>query len=394
MEGDSPTILRAHSAAPATGAAAAEIAAQLAGPELACIILFAAPQHDLRAISARLRAAHPEATVIGCTTAGEIGPEGYTEDSVVGLGLTRANFVVEGILIEGLGELRPREIAHRILEARAATATREPGWDNEFAFLLVDGLSMREDELVSAIVPALGPTQLFGGSAGDNLAFRETLVLHDDRLRSDAAVLAFVRTRCDFRVFRYDNFVPTETCMVVTEADPANRIVKEINGEPAAIEYARLVGKDPNQLSPMTFAAHPVVVRMGSQHHVRAIQRLDPASNNLRFFSAIDEGLVLRVADSHDITEHLRSVLEELSAVRRPDTVIACDCTLRKLDAEQQQAVRAMSQLLAEHRVFGFSTYGEQYNGQHVNQTLTGVAIYPPEETGAAARGVIGDVHA
>ena len=49
--------------------------------------------------------------------------------------------------------------------------------------------------------------------------------------------------------------------MVVTEADPERRLVREINAEPAAREYARLVGKDPDQLSPFTFAAHPVVVR-------------------------------------------------------------------------------------------------------------------------------------
>jgi len=37
---------------------------------------------------------------------------------------------------------------------------------------------------------------------------------------------------------------------VVTEADPAKRIVKEINGLPAAEEYARLVGVDVHELTP------------------------------------------------------------------------------------------------------------------------------------------------
>ena len=32
--------------------------------------------------------------------------------------------------------------------------------------------------------------------------------------------------------------------MVVTGADPARRIVTEINAEPAALEYARMVGLD------------------------------------------------------------------------------------------------------------------------------------------------------
>ena len=34
--------------------------------------------------------------------------------------------------------------------------------------------------------------------------------------------------------------------------------------------------------------------------------------------------------------------------------------------------------ILAKNRVVGFSTYGEQFNGMHVNQTMTGVAIFPP----------------
>jgi hypothetical protein len=37
-----------------------------------------------------------------------------------------------------------------------------------------------------------------------------------------------------------------------------------------------------------------------------------------------------------------------------------------------------MSRLLADHDVIGFNTYGEQFNSVHVNQTFTGVAIYPP----------------
>ena len=34
-----------------------------------------------------------------------------------------------------------------------------------------------------------------------------------------------------------------------------------------------------------------------------------------------------------------------------------------------------VSELLAANRVVGFSTYGEQFNAMHVNQTFTGVAI-------------------
>jgi hypothetical protein len=34
-----------------------------------------------------------------------------------------------------------------------------------------------------------------------------------------------------------------------------------------------------------------------------------------------------------------------------------------------------IGQLMSRNKVFGFSTYGEQFNSLHINQTFTGVAI-------------------
>ena len=67
------------------------------------------------------------------------------------------------------------------------------------------------------------------------------------------------------------------------------------------------------------------------------------------------------------------------SRERPPETIIACDCILRRLEVEQVQGLREMSRILAGNNVVGFSTYGEQFNSVHVNQTFTGVAIYPAE---------------
>ena len=59
--------------------------------------------------------------------------------------------------------------------------------------------------------------------------------------------------------------------------------------------------------------------------------------------------------------------------------ILACDCLLRRVEAEQKQLTGDISRLLSRHRAVGFSTYGEQVNSMHVNQTLTGMAIYPPK---------------
>jgi len=367
---------RAHVEAGAPDALARLAAALGPGP-FAAVILFVSPEADLAALEAGLAQAFAGVLVIGCTTAGEISPEGYCQGEIVAVGLPAAQFAVDCLGVD-LQRIEGQELIGRLIRARAGLARQHPDWEGEFAFLMVDGLSIREDELAATLGPGLGPVPLFGGSAGDGVRFGATYVLQDGRFRQGRAVLMLVRTACRVRVFSLNHLVPTHRRMVVTGADPARRVVHQINAEPAATEYARLLGKDPGQLTTFTFAAHPVVVRIGGSHHVRAIQRLAP-NGDLVFFSAIDEGLVLTLAEPLDIARHLDGALADLSGPERPAAILACDCILRRIAAEESQRLGAVSALLKRHGVIGFSTYGEQWNSMHVNQTMTGVALYAPK---------------
>lgn len=372
-----PVIRTAHAPADAPDAPARLCAALGPGP-FALVLLFISPQADLEALARASADCFPGATVTGCTTGGEISPDGYVEGEIVAIGLPARHFRAETLLIEHLDQLAPQEIIAALVRARQGLAAAPSDWTQEFAFLMVDGLSVREDELASVLAAGLGPVPLFGGSAGDGARFDATFVLHAGRMHRNAAVLSLIRTDCPVRVFKLDHLEPTETRMVVTEADPTRRSVRRINAEPAAQEYARILGKAPGQLTPFTFAAHPVVVRIGGQHHVRAIREVAP-NGDLVFFSAIDEGLVLTLAEPRDMVRHLAGELARLSEPVPPEAVLACDCILRRMEAEEKQMTGAVSALLRQHRVVGFSTYGEQLAGMHVNQTMTGMAIYRPE---------------
>lgn len=371
-------VRRAQSLHADADAALAEIAQGLGTEPLALVVLFVSSERCGAALAAAAARHLRGARVIGATTAGEIGPGGHLDGAVVAVGLPREDFRAEAMVIRDLNGFDGRATIAEVLRRRTALAGEAPHWPNEFAFLLADGLSLREDALVSTLGPALGETPLFGGSAGDGVRFARTRVLAEGAFLSDAAVLAFIRTRCRIKVFRFDHLRPTNTRMVVTEADPARRIVRGINAEPAAQAYARALGRDPAHLAPFIFAAHPVVVRAGGTHHVLAVQRVEP-DGSLRFFSAIDEGMVLTLAEGQDISAHLERSLEALSPYGPPEAIIACECVLRRLEIEEKQLKGAMRPVLARHRVTGFNSYGEQFNMLHVNQTFTGVAIYPPE---------------
>jgi hypothetical protein len=222
---------------------------------------------------------------------------------------------------------------------------------------------------------AFGKLPLVGGSAGDGLNFGKTQVYSDGAFQTDSAVVALVTTAVPFKIFKTQHFAPTEQRMVVTAADAEHRIVKEIDGLPAADSYAQFVGTDVDNLDPTRFAEQPIVVMIDGTNYVRSIQKANP-DGSLTFFCAIEEGLVLRGARGVDLVGNLEEAFAGVqAAIGRPQLVIGCDCILRKLEMTQRGLVDRVEEVLRDNNVIGFSSYGEQHLGVHVNQTLTGIAF-------------------
>lgn len=357
--------------------AVAELHRMMGDQALSLLILFASREADFERVIMDASAQFQGVTVIGCTTGGELGNGGYDENSIIAVGLPSQHFDAAPILLTDLANLDQQGLMSQGVTTRSKLTAAHPEWTGEFAFLMVDGMSRREDAVVAACANALGPVPLFGGSAGDGDLFGETLIALDGQVYRRAAVLTYVRTSCPIKVFSFDHFEPTDRRMVVTSAVPEQRLVRQINAEPSAREYARMLGKDLEGMDSFTFAAHPVVVRFGGTHHVRSIQKVTE-TGDLLFFAAIEEGLVLTLADPTDMVRHLDRSLSALGQKAKPAAIIACDCILRRMEAQEKQISRPISEILVKHDVVGFSTYGEQVAGMHVNQTLTGVAIYPP----------------
>jgi len=370
-------IRTSHSCANDSRQAVREFHAAVAQPDMSLVVFFCSSAYDLEAIAAEMRSLFGGVRVVGCTTAGEIGPAGYRERSLSGASFPASEFIAVSGLLDGL---RGFEMARGTefgagLVRRLESLAPDAGAHDCFAFLMIDGMSVREEPVTRSMQHAIGRIPLFGGSAGDDMRFSATHVYHDGRFHADAAVMVLVHTLLPFRLFKTQHFVSTDERMVVTEADAENRVVREINGLPAAEEYARLVGVDVDDLDPMRFAASPVVVLIDGQEYVRSIQKANP-DGSLTFYCAIEEGLVLRVARGVDMIENLE---QAFARVRReigpPQVVFGCDCILRSLEIRQCGLTERVAELLGANNTIGFNTYGEQFGGVHVNQTFTGIAI-------------------
>ncbi len=341
------------------------------------LLFFSQSLLDATVLAQALKSHAPTLAYAACSTAGEITPQGLEEGHVLAMLFPSASFSAVSTMVDNLSSSGMDRITGEVEALRRLLRGRTGGCraPSTFALCFIDGLSFAEEAVTSAIHWGLDDIPLLGGSAGDDLKFETTSLISNGKVASDSAIIVLIATEIPFHVFKTDNFIPTDEKLVVTASDPDHRTVREFNATNAAEEYAASVGIVAQNLTPLSFASHPVVVKVGGEYYCRSIQKMH-ADGSLSFFCAIDDGVVLSIAQPMDMVEStraaLRDVEERLGGI---DMILGFDCVLRRLDARNRQVFRDISELYRVNNVIGFGTYGEQYRSMHLNQTFTGIAF-------------------
>lgn len=352
-----------------------ELFGQINQQGMEAVIFFCSSGYDLSRLGKELKNTFP-CLLIGCTTAGEISPKGYQKGGIVGVSLASPELKLHPYLISSLkrfGLAEARELAGSV-EGKLSFSGKI-NKETMFGFLMIDGMSIMEEQVIATLYNQFEGISIIGGSAGDDACFVETRIYYDGEFLSDAALFTIFETTLPFYVFQTQHFRPTDKKMVITGSDPSRRIVTEINAEPAAQAYADMLGIPIAELNSTIFSDRPLMLKIGDKWFVRSIQKVNE-DGSLTFFCAIDAGLVLTIAEGLDLVSDFKDDLENIyRKIPHPDLIICCDCLLRKLEIIKKGLVKEVDALLGNFNVIGFSTYGEQLNSLHVNQTLTGVAI-------------------
>lgn len=352
--------------------AASDIAEQLQTTEEHTVFVFCSSRYDLARLGDALEHALP-GEVLGCTSAGLLGPRGFQRGGITAVSLAKSKFKVDTYLIKPLSDCSSsvatlkRELNRSVPPLVASKTT--------FGVLLVDGLSQLEELLMQSLNEQFGAIPIVGGSAADDLRLRDTHVLYGGVFHSDAAVLSFITTNAPFHPLCVHHFEPGRRKLQITSARSKVRTIYEIDGETAALAYADIVNVSMADLNPNVFSRHPLLVEQDGRYYVRSIQRVN-GDGSLMLYSSIDGGQTAWIGEPLDPVAVLKEAFEGLtSAVRDPSIVIGFDCVLRRLEFEQKRLDATIGRLMASHNVVGFCTYGEQFNQLHMNQTFTGVAI-------------------
>jgi hypothetical protein len=334
-------------------------------------LLFCAPDYDLGRLGRAIEASFAP-PVIASTTVRQFGASGFQNAGITAVSLSSDELHVSPYLITPLAECQARA-SEAAFDAMSGMLDR--GIERAFGLVLVDRLSGAEERLAASLYQSLGTIPLIGGCAGDERSVPGMQIYHQGQFLRDAALFALFETTLAFTTFKVSHVVPGKHKLVVTMADPEQRVVQEFNGEPAAEAFAEALGMEVEELNASVFSQNPLLFLSGGEHFVRSIRAVND-DHSLTLYCALEVGLVLTVGNGGEPVSALKRAFDDVEQkIGKARVVLGCDSALGRLELGQDGTNRAVGDLLARRHAVGFSGYGEQYNAMYVNQTLSAVAL-------------------
>lgn len=364
-------------------AALADIARQLKSVDAALTYIFCASGYCCQELEQGLERYPNLGVVVGCSSEGEFSQLGYLTDSMCAVSLPRKYFSVAIAPIENVENFRLRDASNIVNSLKGSMGSRFRTADSSqmLAILLSNGQAQNEERLCAALGAELSGIALVGGTAGDNWLnsqdkpARNSQVLINGRFRNDCAVIALIHSRLKFKTYLHSHYKPTDRRAVITAMSSEHRTVNEIDGRPAVEAYASLCGLEEKNPSLSDFSRWPAIVKIGGQAFPRGPMSTT-ADGGIRFACALDEGVVINIAEPGDMLEMLADFLADIeNQLGLPSLILGFNCAARQFEMDQLGIRPQIAKLMQRYNVLGFSTLGEQYNTIHANNSFTCVAF-------------------
>lgn len=343
------------------------------------LFVFHSTNQDPHAVAAGLSKRFPGTTIVGCTTAGEWLAGEHKNGELVLLGITTPD-IRWGISIlkhlDSNSAERVKGVCSELLQ-KLNIESRDLNSEKHFCLSFFDGMSNQEEPIIAAMATELGGIPLLGGSAGDDLKFEGTYVIANGEAYQNAAVFILAESDIPFRAIKHQHFRLGEMNVVITKVNIKKRLVYHLDGMPAAQRYAQLLGLEVKDLSLQIFSDHPLMYPYGNECYVRAIRQVGEG-DSLEFACAIEEGMVLNLCEHQNMLLEYNKLMAELKqSMGKIKLLLVYNCIYRALEGKEgdmNQCLAEKTSPIADH-IIGFDTYGEQWQGLHVNQSLVALAL-------------------
>ena len=327
------------------------------------LIVFGSVEHFTAPdFAATLRTTLPGTALIGCSTAGEITPDGV-DDGTCSLTaikfdaatLTQANTPLSGMDDSfAAGERLGRQLAAPGLKA---------------VMVFGPGVQINGSALVDGITSIIGSSiPITGGLAGDGGAFKQTFTLGPDGVCDNAIVAVGLGGEAlRFGHGSFGGWEPFGPARKVTRC--ANNVLFELDGEPALDVYKRYLGDHAKGL-PASGLLFPFAM-LGEDHSaiglIRTILGVDEATGSLTLAGEIDPNGYLKLmhASTDKLVNGAEAAANAASAMfdqAGESLAILVSCVGRKLVMGNRvdEEVEAVADVFGSQAVLtGFYSYGE-----------------------------------
>ena len=313
-------------------------------------------------LPAQLKARYSSAQIVGCTTSGEIGPDGVSDDSLQITAITWDKSTQRVTYARANNMQTSAETAINLAKQLKADNLRT-------VLLFSDGLHINGSELLQGFQSILGDIPIVGGMAGDNAEFSRTLQLLNDSVEEGLVIaIGLYGDKLITASGALGGWKPYGPPRKITKSE--KNIVYEMDGKPALPLYRMYIGDQNAKTLPGSGLRFPfAVIEEGKREveKVRTLLAIDPAKNSLTFAGNVEEGETVRLCQ----TNHDRLVEGASGAARlvtgnlstsQPGLALCVSCVGRKLVMADQIAdeIHAVQQALGNQTVLtGFYSYGE-----------------------------------
>ena len=308
-----------------------------------------------------IREAYDGATIVGCSTAGEICGTQVLDDSLVATAVHFEQSEVAGSQV-GVGDAADSYAAGK----RLAEELDKNGLTH--AFVLSDGLKVNGSELVKGIVDHLPPdVSLTGGLSGDGGQFKQTKVIWNGEAASGSVVLiGFYGTRLKVGSASMGGWDPFGPERLITRSD--GNVLFELDGRSALDLYRQYLGEHAAGL-PATGLLFPLSLRGDDGHAgvVRTVLAVNDSNQSMTFAGDLHEGTYARLMKANfdrliDGAGGAAKVCRQAMDPTPSELAILISCVGRKMVLSQriEEEVEGVEEVLGSQCVLtGFYSYGE-----------------------------------
>ncbi len=345
------------------------------------VIFFASICYDFPLLTQRICEHFPHSEVLGTSTSGEIcNAKGFTKNSLVVTTMSDSATRISGVVFDDTDQF---PIVHKQKIADAARRVginlgRTGGNKDCFALTFINGLCNAEESTLALLNAVIGDKEFIiaGGSAGDDLQFKQTYVSYNGEIVSRGAAVLFVKTQKKFVIKRENIFAPSGKTLNLSNVDVETRTVKSINNQSPKRSYAQALGISESEASNAALA-HPMGRAYGDDVFISSIANFNPDGSIGMYCRVLPNSEVelMNPLDAIEIAHKTgREFKEEMPKM---GFVLLVNCILRTIGFEQQQLTDKIADVWRKYfpAYCGFSSYGEQKDRLNFNQTLLVIVI-------------------